>query len=315
MDPEYFKSHDMWWGTMGTVRPFSNFHPDRDATELQEALDKKDTVSLVRILTNRSNAQRQLIASTFEELTQKDLASSLKKSLSGELETLLLELLMPPVQHQAQRLQGAMQGLGTDEETLLEILCTQSGGQLQEISAAYKQLFKKDLDKELKGETSGDFAKLVLALLNKANVAGGVLRDMESLAASLSGKKADADPWINILTSRDPQHLSKVLLALELHSGQSLDELLDKRFSGDIQLGLRVLVQCIQSPDLYLARRLSNMKASVVQGIMVSHSEDDLLSIRVAFLKLTGSSLYTTLQKHFKGEHLQALLAVCRSED
>lgn len=315
MDPDYFKSHDMWWGTMGTVRPFSNFHPERDVAELQEALEKKDTVTLVRILTNRSNAQRQLISSTFEEVTQKDLASSLKKSLSGDVETLLLELLMPPVEHQAHRLQGAMQGLGTDEETLLEILCTQSGRQLQEITAAYQQVYRKDLEKELRGETSGDFAKLLLALLSKANGAGVAQRDVESLTASLSGKKAEADPWINILTSREPEHLSRVLLALELHSGQTLNQLLEKRFSGDIQLGLRVLVQCTQSPALYLAQRLSTMKASVVQGIMVSHSEDDLLSIRVAFLKLTGTSLYTTLQKHFKGEHLQALLALCCSED
>lgn len=32
-----------------------------------------------------------------------------------------------------------VQGLGTDEETLMEILCTRSKEQLQEISAAYKQ--------------------------------------------------------------------------------------------------------------------------------------------------------------------------------
>ncbi len=31
-----------------------------------------------------------------------------------------------------------VQGLGTDEETLLEILCTRSGQQLQEIRGAYQ---------------------------------------------------------------------------------------------------------------------------------------------------------------------------------
>ncbi|AWP21216.1 putative annexin A2-like [Scophthalmus maximus] len=315
MDPDYFKSHEMCWGTLGTVRPFSNFHPDRDVVEIQAALDKKDALTLVRILTNRSNAQRQVIAKTFGETTQKDLAAGVKKALAGDLEVLLLDLLMPSLQYEAHRLQQAMAGLGTDEETLMEILCTRSGEQLQEISAAYKQLYKKDLEKELKGETSGDFEKLVLALLNKENVAGSVQRDITSLLASLNGKKADAGPWINILTSRDSDHLNNVLMGLELESGQMVEEAVEKRFAGDLRLGLKVLVECIQSPDVYLARRLTTLKTSTVQGIMVSHSEEDLLCIRVAYLKLTGTSLYTALQKEFKGDHLQALLAICRSED
>lgn len=32
---------------------------------------------------------------------------------------------------------GLLQGLGTDEETLMEILCTRTGKQLQDIAAAY----------------------------------------------------------------------------------------------------------------------------------------------------------------------------------
>lgn len=31
----------MWWGTLGTVRPFSNFNPEQDAMEIQAALEKK----------------------------------------------------------------------------------------------------------------------------------------------------------------------------------------------------------------------------------------------------------------------------------
>lgn len=315
MDPEYFKSYNMCWGTLGTVRPFSNFHPDRDAMEIQAALEKKDAVTLVRILTNRSNAQRQVIAKTFEELTQKDLTAGLKKVLSGELENLMLELLMPPLQYEAFRLQQAMVGLGTDEETLLEILCTRSGKQLQEISAAYSQLYKKDLEKELKAETSGDFTKLVLALLHKEDIAGGIRKDVELLSASLNGKKADVGAWIDILTSRDSDHLNNVLMGLELERGQMVDKILEERFTGDTRLGLKVLVQCIQKHDAFLAKRLTTTKTPVMQRIMVSHSEEDLLCIRAAYLKLTGTSLYTALQKQFKGEHLQALQAICRSED
>lgn len=88
----------------------------------------------------------------------------------------------------------------------------------------------------------------------------------------------------------------------------------------------------------------SCLQAAIVQGVMVAHSEEDLLCIRAAYLKLTGTSLYSALQasqapnrllffeflshfaacgkaeffpqqKQFKGDHLQALLAICRSED
>ena len=31
----------MWWGTLGTVRPFSNFNPEQDVMEIQAALEKK----------------------------------------------------------------------------------------------------------------------------------------------------------------------------------------------------------------------------------------------------------------------------------
>nr|XP_033472394.1 annexin A2-like [Epinephelus lanceolatus] len=196
----------------------------------------------------------------FTLMLWQDLAVGLKKALSGDLENLLLELLMPPLQHEAYRLQQAMVGLGSDEETLLEILCTRSGKQLREISAAYRQLYKKDLENELIGETSGDFAKLVVALLNKEDVACGVRRDIEALYASLNGKKAEAKPWIDILTSRDSDHLKKVLMGLELESGQMVDQTVEKRFSGDFRLGLKVLVQCIENPYAYLAKRLADTK-------------------------------------------------------
>uniref|UniRef100_A0A3Q0S0K9 Annexin A14 n=1 Tax=Amphilophus citrinellus TaxID=61819 RepID=A0A3Q0S0K9_AMPCI len=283
MDSEYFNSYNMCWGTLGTVRPFSNFHPDRDVMAIKAALENKDTVTLVRILTNRSNAQRQVIAEAFKASTQKDIVTALKKAVSGDLVLLLVELLIPSVEYEAYRFQEAM-----------------------------AVMYNKDLEKELQGETSGDFAKLVTALLNKDCVAAAVQKDIETLSASLKGKKADAGPWIDILTSRDLDHLNNVLIGLEVELEQTVDQIVEKRFTGDFRLGLKVLVQCIQSPGVYLAKKLQTMKKELVQRIMVSHSEEDLLCIRAAFIKLTGNSLYTALQV---GDHLQALLAICRSED
>ncbi|CAL8292530.1 unnamed protein product [Merluccius merluccius] len=251
---------EMSWGTLGTVRPFPNLHPERDALAVQTALDKKDVVTLVSILTNRNSAQRQLIAHSYRSIGQKDLNTGLKKVLSGDLLSLMLALMMTPLQHEAHRLRQAMEGLGTNEETLMEILCTRPAPQLKDTSAAYSELYKKDLEKDLKGETSGDFAKLIVALLHKDNVLGVVQRDIEALSTSLDSKKTDPGLWISILTSRDADHLNRVLMRLELERGEPLEKILEKKFSGDIRMGLKTLVQCIQSPHLFLAQRLVTMK-------------------------------------------------------
>nr|XP_055075808.1 annexin A2 [Misgurnus anguillicaudatus] len=309
----------MWWGTLGSIRPYPNFHPERDISYIQAALEKKDVKTIVGILTNRSNAQRQTLARAYRTFSQKELNAGLKKLLSGDLQSLMLALMMTPDQFEAHRLRKAMEGAGTDEESLLEILCTRTPKQLADITAAYSQEYKRDLEKDLISETSGDFSKLIVALLKKEDGHAAVNQDVKALSEELKNKKPAAEIWINVLTTRHPDHLKNVLYKLELEIDQTVDKALEGHFkgflSGDLKKGLQILVQCIQNRPLYLAQRIQSMKLSVVQGVMVSHSEEDLLSIRVAYLKATGTSLYTALQKQFKGELQQALLAICRAED
>ncbi|XP_018592549.1 annexin A2 [Scleropages formosus] len=315
---------EMWWGTLGTVRPFPNFNSERDAREVQVALEKKDMNTLVRVLTNRTNAQRQLVAQAYRSLAGKELSAMLKKCLTGGLQDLLLGLMMTPSQFDAHRLRQAMEGLGTDEETLLEVLCTRSREQLKEIIVVYNQEFGRYLENDLISETSKDFTKLLLAILTKEqeNLPGVIDyelidRDVKTLAEAVNGKKVDSAPWIKVLTTRDADHLDRVLLRLESVKGETVDKMIHNHFSGDLRLGLRTLVHSIQNTPLYLAHRLHNSikKGAAVRGILVSRSEEDLLSVRVEYRRLAQVSLYSALQKEFKGDLQQAYLALCQAED
>ncbi|XP_028820032.1 annexin A2 isoform X2 [Denticeps clupeoides] len=318
MGAEISKPEDMSWGTLGSLRPSPNFQAGRDVERIQDALAQKDAGSLVRILTNRNNAQRQDIMRIFSSATQKDLKAELKTVVSGDLETLMLNLMMTPEQFDAQRLRRAMEGLGTDEETVLEVLCTRTPEQLRKVTAAYKTQYNRDLEKDLISETSGDFTKLLLALLKEYGK-GNIDQDVNHLSKELSNKKSDSAPWIEILTTKNPQHLANVMDTLEAERDQRVDEALQKHFggllSGDLKLGLKTLVRWVQNPGVYLAQRLQSMKGGVVQDVLVSHCEEDLLRIRVAYLKETGTSLYSSLQKHFKGDVQTVLLALCGAED
>uniref|UniRef100_A0A4W5N558 Annexin n=1 Tax=Hucho hucho TaxID=62062 RepID=A0A4W5N558_9TELE len=270
-------SQAMWWGTLGTVRPFPNFNSEKDARDIQTALESSDVNTLVRIMTNRNNAQRQSIAESYHNLTQKELCPALKKALSGGLEQLMLGLMMTPSQFDAHRLRQTMEGIGTDEESLLAVLCTKSPQQLKDATIAYKQ-----------GEN------YCLWALNDA----------------VNGKKKDPAPWIQVLTTRDSNHLNRVLSRLEDLRGETVDKTVQSHFSGDLRLGFPRFIQIV-----YVYCVCVLQKGSLVQGILISHSEEDLLCVRIEYRKLTNTSLYSALQKEYKGEMQQALLALCRSED
>lgn len=60
----------------------------------------------------------------------------------------------------------AMKGLGTDEASVVTIVSCHSFAQRGEIRKKFEEIYKKDLLKELDGELSFTFGKLVLALMS-----------------------------------------------------------------------------------------------------------------------------------------------------
>ena len=87
----------------------------------------------------------------------KDLLKDLKSELSGDFEDLILALMEPPAVYDAKQLHKAMEGLGTKESVLIEIMTSRTNQQVQEIKNAYRALYGKELERDLIGETSGCF--------------------------------------------------------------------------------------------------------------------------------------------------------------
>ncbi|NXV83486.1 ANX13 protein, partial [Atlantisia rogersi] len=124
-----------------------------------------DEKKIIEVLSSRTSEQRQQIKQKYKALYSKDMEEDLKSDLSGNFEKAVLALLDLPCEYEARELQKAMKGAGTDEALLIEILCTRSNKEIVNIKEAYKRLFDKDLESDVRSDTSGSLQKILVTVL------------------------------------------------------------------------------------------------------------------------------------------------------
>jgi len=69
----------------------------------------------------------------------KDLLKNLMDETKGNFENVLRALLMSPYELEAYNLKQAIDGLGTNEDTVIDIVCTKTAAEMQQLKAVYKQ--------------------------------------------------------------------------------------------------------------------------------------------------------------------------------
>lgn len=70
---------------------------------------------------------------------RQDLIEDLKSELGGHFEDVILALVRPPADYLCKQLHKAMERMGTNEHTLIEILCSRTNSEVQDIVNAYER--------------------------------------------------------------------------------------------------------------------------------------------------------------------------------
>ena len=296
-----------------------------DADALKNAFkgigcDKKTIVDLV---VNRTNAQRLQIKEAYKASYGRDLMKDLKSELHNHLEDAVLALFTDPIEYDADELRAAMKGLGTNEDTLIEIICSRPPHVLKAVIAKFKEKYNRDLETDVKKETSGTLRKLLIALLQCSRSTNKTPNQAQcaQIAQEIYGageKKLGTDESIfnKYFCTLSPHELAAVSREYHKLTGHTILQAIDKEFSGDSKKTLRTIVYATLSPSEYFATRVNyavkglGTKDHILIRVLVTRSEIDMPQIKQYYKQLFGKDMVTDVKNDISGDYQRLMVGL-----
>ncbi|KAH8033889.1 hypothetical protein HPB51_017339 [Rhipicephalus microplus] len=249
-----------------------------------------DHATVIEILCARSDDQRQEIVRFYKQSFGRDIVADVKSALRTNLEDIIVGLLYPLHEYLARELRKAIAGLGTDEECLIEILCTHSNQDIRLIKDHYQRIFQKDLERDVIGDTSGNFRRLLVSMCNELHRAG-VLR-----------WGTDVSAFNRIIAAQSYEQLRLVFREYNALANHTIIEAIKSEMSGDLRRAFLAIVKCVYYPPLYFAEKLHNSirglgtNDRVLKRVILSRCERDLELIKEEYLDKYKMTLSTAIQ-------------------
>jgi annexin A7/11 len=298
------------------------FNPAQDAQQLKAALEKHRNIdTIISIAAHRSNAQRQQIVQAYYNENKKNIRDDFRSVFSGNFQEALVSLFYEPVDYDCHQIYSAMKGIGTNEDTLIEIIGTRSNERINQIKQEYFQIYKKDLEAEIDSETSGFFKKILLALLKGERNVNPIPDEQECgycakrLYNTQKEKKDNLqDAYLEIFTKKSREELANISRQYYSWYNKTLMEEIERLFSSDTRRIFKAIIYSLLSPSEYFAYRLNkamkgiSTKDTILIRVLVTRDEIDISRIKRYFNQLYNKTLYDAVKKAVSGDYQKLLL-------
>ena len=301
------------------------FNAEADCKILRDAMHGlgTDENAIINICCSRNVQQRAEIRRVYKACFGKDLIDRLKSDLSGNFKDCVCGLFMTPPEYDAYCLYNAMKGIGTKEGVLIEIIATRNNIEINEMKNAFRAMYNDSLEKWVSGDTSGNFKKLLIALLqaNRSNnMSPNMIQcqtDAQALYQAGEGRwGTDEATFIRIFAQRSPAELAMIDQCYTQLRGKGLLKAIDSEFSGDIKRLLNAIVNYLRDPAGYFASRIRESVEGIgtcdskLVRVIVSRCEVDLGNIVQAYRRIYGRDMMADVRDDTSGNYKKILTAL-----
>ncbi|KAJ0015359.1 hypothetical protein NQD34_008979 [Periophthalmus magnuspinnatus] len=142
----------------------------QDAKEIFEAGEARwgtDEVKFLTVLCVRNRKHLLRVFDEYKKISGREIEESIKREMSGCLEVVFLAIvkcMRSKPAFFAERLYKSMKGLGTTDSVLIRIMVARAEIDMLDIKAEFQKMYSKTLYSFIKGDTSGDYRKILLEL-------------------------------------------------------------------------------------------------------------------------------------------------------
>ena len=300
---------------------------EADAEALRKAMKGfgTDEDALIKIVANRTNAQRMQIKDKYKQLFGRDLISDLKSELRGKLEDAMVALFTDPIEYDCDSLKRAMKGAGTDEDSLIEILVSRPVPVLEQIKKKYKEKYKNELENNVKSDTSGETQRLLVSILqckrsqNRNPNPNDCAAKAQELFKAGEGKKwgTDSDVFNKIFTLSSPAELIQIAQQYHKIAGKTILQAIDAEYSGNAKKTLKSIVYALISPSEYFATRVNDAikgfgtNDHLLIRVLITRDEIDMPQIKQYYKQLYGKDMVEAVKADIGGDYRKLMIELC----
>jgi len=297
-----------------------------DVEALRKAMEGfgTDEATLIKVIANRTGRQRQQIKAQYKATYGRDLIEDIKKECHGKLEEAFIALFKDPVEYDVDALREGMKGLGTNEDTLIEIIASRSPQQLLAIKNLYKQKYNRDLEDDIKKETHGTLEHILITLLQgkrsvntypDQNACAAIAKEILNAGEAKLG--TDESVFNKYFGSLSPYELCCVAQHYHKLTGHTILEAIEKEFVGDSKKAFKSIVYATLSPSEYFATRVNDAlkglgtKDHLLMRVLITRDEIDMPQIKQYYKQLYGKDMVEAIKSEISGDYEKLMVELC----